>query len=315
MGWTVPSRALVVALMLALSIVAPAAGQVPTQQPPCVSATGNLQSLAASLDRVWGTRTTLLVCDGSRVPFGSQAKPGVVYFVPDQARALGFDSLGVVYIIAHEWGHQVQFQRQKIVNAFSFSQQREFNADCLAGYFIGAKLPPTPDTERRLMAAAAAIGDDRLLHDARLSGTFGNVIDQYMTPSAHGNAQGRAYFVQLGYRDGSKRSIVSCAVITPDLRNVAASDDGRRERLAKAQADAGRLASAVSIYSAHMGALPPTLAALTIPVMNARGQAAGPFLRGIPAPPEGWTPYSYRRDPGGRFTVTAEGDGTQVSVP
>ncbi len=315
MGWTVPSRALVVALMLAPSIVAPAAGQVPTQQPPCVPATGNLQSLAASLDRVWGTRTTLLVCDGSRVPFGSQAKPGVVYFVPDQARALGFDSLGVVYIIAHEWGHQVQFQRQRIVNAFSFSQQREFNADCLAGYFIGAKLPAAPDTERRLMAAGAAIGDDRLLHDARLSGPFGNVIDQYMAPNPHGNAKGRAYFVQMGYRDGRKRDIVSCAIITPNLEDVAASADGRSGRLAKAQADAQRLASAVSIYSAHMGTLPPTLAALTLPVMNAKGQAAGPFLPGLPAPPAGWTPYSYRQAPGGRFTVTAEGDGTQVSVP
>jgi hypothetical protein len=301
--------------MLAFSVVAPAAGQVPTQQRPCVPATGDLQSLAARLDRVWSTRTTLLVCDGSRVPFGSQATPGVVYFVPDQARALGFDSLGVVYIIAHEWGHQVQFQRQRIANAFSFSQQREFNADCLAGYFIGATRPTASDTERRLMAAAAAIGDDRLLHDARLSGPFGNVIDQYLVPNAHGNAKGRAYFVQMGYRDGRQRGIVSCAVITPNLKDVAAaSDDGRSERLAKAQADARRLASAVSMYSAHMGALPPTLAALTIPVMNTMGHAAGPFLSRIPAPPEGWTPYRYR-PAGGEFTVTTEGDGTQVSVP
>jgi len=220
MGWTIPARTLVVTLMLAPVIVGPdpTAGQVPAQQPPCVSATGNLQSLAASLDRVWGTRTTLLVCDGTRVPFGSQAKPGVVYFVPDQARALGFDSLGVAYIIAHEWGHQVQFQRQKIANAFSFTQQRELNADCLAGYFIGAKVSPSPNTERRLMAAAAAIGDDRLLHDVRLSGPFGNLVDQLATKNPHGNAQGRAYFAQVGFRDGSKHDIVSCAVVTPNLR-------------------------------------------------------------------------------------------------
>ena len=302
--------------MLALFIVAPAAGQVPTQQPPCVPATGNLQSLAASLDRVWGTRTSLLVCDGARVRFGSQAKPGIVYFVPDQARALGFDGLGIVYIIAHEWGHQVQFQRLGIASAFTFSVNRELQADCLAGYFIGAKLPAAADTERRLIAAAAAIGDDRILHDVRLSGPLGGVIDQYTVPSAHGNAQGRSAFVQIGYRDGRKRDIVSCAVITPNLRDVAASSaDGRTERLAKAQTDARRLASAVSIYSAHMGALPPTLAALTIPVINARRQAAGPFLSGIPAPPEGWTPYSYRQASGGVFTVTTEGDGTQVSVP
>lgn len=217
MGWTILSRLLVVAA-LALSAAAPAAGQAPNQRPPCVPATGNLQGLAASLDHVWGTRTALLVCDGARVTFGSQAKPGTVYFVPDQARALGFDSLGVLYIIAHEWGHQVQAQRLGIASAFTFSQQRELQADCLAGYFIGARLPPAPDTERRLMAAAAAIGDDRLLHDARLSGPFGNVIDQYATPNAHGNAQGRSTFVQMGYRDGRKRDIVSCAVVTPNLK-------------------------------------------------------------------------------------------------
>jgi len=71
------------------------------------------------------------------------------------------------------------------------------------------------------MSAAASIGDDRILHDAGLSGTFGNVIDQYTHPAdGHGNARGRAYYVQLGYQDGRQRErgIVSCAVITPNLR-------------------------------------------------------------------------------------------------
>jgi len=60
---------------------------------------------------MWGTRTALLVCDGPNVKFGSHAKPGTVYFVPKEARDHGLDGLGIVYIIAHEWGHQVQFQR------------------------------------------------------------------------------------------------------------------------------------------------------------------------------------------------------------
>src|SRR5262249_36597446 len=117
--------------------------------PPCISASGDLQAYAARLDRVWGTRTTLLVCDGARVPFGSHATPGKVFFVPQQAQDLRFDGLGIVYLIAHEWGHQVQFQRLKIASAFDGTQQKEFQADCLAGYFIGAVLPYAADTERR----------------------------------------------------------------------------------------------------------------------------------------------------------------------
>lgn len=87
-----------------------------------------------------------------------------MYFVPKEARDHGLDGLGIVYIIAHERGHQVQFQRLGMQNAFSFDQQIELQADCLAGYFIGATLPYAPDTERRLMSAAATLGDDHILH-------------------------------------------------------------------------------------------------------------------------------------------------------
>src|SRR5262245_8880855 len=95
---------------------------------PCVPASQSLQTYASRLDRFWGTRTTLLVCDGARVQFGSQARRGIVYFVPDQARDLNFDGLGIVYIIAHEWGHQVQSQRLGLQNAFSFTQHIELQA-------------------------------------------------------------------------------------------------------------------------------------------------------------------------------------------
>jgi hypothetical protein len=94
-----------------------------------------------------------------------------------------------------------------------------------------------------------------------------------------------------------------------------AADDAKPQRLAKAQADARLLASAISIYSAHTGTLPPNLGALTVPVTNAKGQTAGPFVRALPDPPVGWTPYTYRRTSGGAFAVTTEGDGTQVTVP
>jgi hypothetical protein len=70
------------------------------------------------------------------------------------------------------------------------------------------------------MAAAETIGDDRIRHEARLSGPFGNIVDQYLAPNPHGNGQGRATNVRWDYRDGlqRERGIVSCAVITPNLR-------------------------------------------------------------------------------------------------
>jgi type IV pilus assembly protein PilA len=80
---------------------------------------------------------------------------------------------------------------------------------------------------------------------------------------------------------------ILAAIAIPLYANVQA-----RARLAKAQADARALASAVSIYSAHVGSLPTALTALTSVVTNAQGQAAS-----------------------GTFTITNSGDGTTVSLP
>jgi len=92
----------------------------------------------------------------------------------------------------------------------------------------------------------------------------------------------------------------------------------QRARIAKAQADARALASAVSIYGAHVGVLPASgnLAALTSAVTNGQGQSAGPFLASIPPPPSGWAAYTYASDTAtGVFTVSSSGDGTTVSLP
>src|SRR5262249_48427182 len=51
----------------------------------------------------------------------------------------------------------------------------------------------------------------------------------------------------------------------------------------KGWADVQTLASAVDQYQAHMGAPPATLAELTSPATNARGQTAGPYLSSIPS--------------------------------
>src|SRR5947199_3590424 len=75
------------------------------------------------------------------------------------------------------------------------------------------------------------------------------------------------------------------------------ADVQQRARIAKAQADARALASAASIYGAHMGALPTSgaggLTALTTAVTNGQGQVAGPFMASVPQPPSGWVAYVY----------------------
>jgi type IV pilus assembly protein PilA len=93
-----------------------------------------------------------------------------------------------------------------------------------------------------------------------------------------------------------------------------------RARVAKAQADERALASAVTMYSAHMdGALPPALAALTGPVVNGLGQTAGPFMAAIPNPPAGWTAYLFTPGANGTFTIAstapASDGGITVQVP
>jgi type II secretion system protein G len=91
----------------------------------------------------------------------------------------------------------------------------------------------------------------------------------------------------------------------------------QRARIAKAQADSRALASAASIYAAHMGVLPTALSQLTSQVTNGQNQAAGPFMASVPSPPSGWsTPYSYSATTAsGVFTISASGDGTTVSLP
>ena len=107
---------------------------------------------------------------------------------------------------------------------------------------------------------------------------------------------------------------ILAAIAIPLYANVQA-----RARIAKAQADSRAIASAVSIYSAHMGSVPTTIAQLTVTVSNAQSQTAGPFLASPPVPPANWVPsasYGYvGTTAAGTFNISAVGDGTTVSVP
>ncbi len=93
-----------------------------------------------------------------------------------------------------------------------------------------------------------------------------------------------------------------------------------RARVAKAQADGRTMASAVSMFSAHVGALPAALTDLTQQTANGLGQNAGPFIARVPTPPGGGSPawsgtYTYTSSSTGTFSITANGDGTTITFP
>src|SRR5947208_16495863 len=108
---------------------------------------------------------------------------------------------------------------------------------------------------------------------------------------------------------------ILAAIAIPLYANVQ-----RRARIAKAQADARSIASAISIYSAHMGTIPGAQSQLTIQIANAQNETAGPFLARMPLPPgtaAGW-PANYviaLDSVVGTFQISAVGDNATVVVP
>ena len=104
---------------------------------------------------------------------------------------------------------------------------------------------------------------------------------------------------------------ILAAVAVPLYANVQ-----QRARIAKAQSDSRALATAASIFGAHMGHLPTALSDLTSAATNTQNQVAGPFMASIPAAPSGWSAYTYTADAGvGVFTISATGDATTVRIP
>jgi prepilin-type N-terminal cleavage/methylation domain-containing protein len=124
---------------------------------------------------------------------------------------------------------------------------------------------------------------------------------------------------------------ILAAIAVPLYANVQA-----RARIGKAQADVRTVASAITLYSAHCGGLPPVAGAaancalapagasngalptaLTVAQTNAQGQVAGPFLNALPGRPAGWAgtgaSYTYDITAAGTFEVCGTGDGTGAS--
>jgi prepilin-type N-terminal cleavage/methylation domain-containing protein len=119
---------------------------------------------------------------------------------------------------------------------------------------------------------------------------------------------------------------ILAAIAVPLYANVQ-----QRARIAKAQADTRAVASAVSIYSAHCGGLPPITSVNNCPAAtttasgavpgnltntqtNAQNQVGGPFLNALPTLPGGWTgsgtTYKYTHNSNGTFLICGTGDGT-----
>jgi type II secretion system protein G len=103
---------------------------------------------------------------------------------------------------------------------------------------------------------------------------------------------------------------ILAAIAIPLFNNIQ-----QRARIAKANADVRSMASAVSMYAAHMGAIPSALGLVTASSSNAQGQTSGAFLAAIPAPPSGWGAYGYNTAADGTFTISASGDSTTARVP
>ena len=107
---------------------------------------------------------------------------------------------------------------------------------------------------------------------------------------------------------------ILAAIAIPLYANVQS-----RARVAKAQADTRTLASAVSLYAAHMGTLPTALTDLSSAAVNGLNQSAGPFMASVPNSPPGgspaWGAYTYTSSTAGTFSITATGDGTTITVP
>ena len=103
---------------------------------------------------------------------------------------------------------------------------------------------------------------------------------------------------------------ILAAIAIPLFNNIQ-----QRARIAKANADVRSMASAVSMYAAHMGAIPSALALVTASSSNAQGQTSGAFLAAIPTAPSGWGAYGYSTAADGTFTISASGDSTTAKVP
>jgi uncharacterized protein len=129
------------------------------------------------------------------------------------------------YVIAHEYGHHVQDvlgimdkvqQQQNSGNANELSIRLELEADCLAGMWANWVMahPDQSDVEsitdqdvREGLAAAAAVGDDRIQEQAT-----GTIDKESWT---HGSSEQRMKWFNIGFKQGSLDACDTFAAANP----------------------------------------------------------------------------------------------------
>lgn len=141
-------------------------------------------------NQVWGTQAQLFVY--SDAPPSAQSAPtGQVYIgVNITSALLGADPtlVALTYVLAHEWAHQAQFRIFPGIQQSQLSIQRELQADCLAGYYLGRFKPNDWTTINPAIQSAMQLGD--------------NPMVPFFHPKAHGTGPQRIAAVQQGFMAG-----------------------------------------------------------------------------------------------------------------
>lgn len=98
-------------------------------------------AMAADVNRFWGSQVVACAC-GPDFPEGCEGAyslfdQGYIYIGVDFVNGLAASGslMPAQYVFAHEFGHEIQGH---FVGLAPTTQQRELQADCLAGYYLGS---------------------------------------------------------------------------------------------------------------------------------------------------------------------------------
>ena len=161
-------------------------------------------SLAADVNRFWGSQVVACAC-GPDFPEGCEGAfslftEGYIYIGAEFVNGLAQSGslMPAQYVFAHEFGHELQGH---FIGLAPTTQQRELQADCLAGYYLGSLVcrgNATINDVRATLATACIIAD----------GT-GNAITDLAT---HGTCEQRAKSVARGMEAylGNELPLTAC---------------------------------------------------------------------------------------------------------
>ena len=149
------------------------------------------QEVMQDLNRFWQSSVFACACsfDAPPVCFGGAfvgSDPGYIYYdvrAMDQLDQITGSRLPADMVMAHEFGHSVQVW----LGLQSFGKQRELQADCLSGYYLGSRVRRGLASQSDLastFAVACSYGDPYLA--------------PWFEPGAHGVCQERVAALNQG---------------------------------------------------------------------------------------------------------------------